>query len=299
MSMNLKFQLAPLRGYTNKEYRYAITKNFKGISECVMPFFSVTDNLPAKFSKYACCFTDDELKHECNYTVIPQLIGNNPKALAGFCIMLRDNGFHNINMNLGCPMPQITKKKRGSGLLPHPDTIDSILDEIFKVDGIEFSVKVRLGMKNKSDIASVIPVLNKYPLNSVIVHPRLASDKYEGVVDLEAMKEYFPEFKMKVIYNGDIVDNQSFGKVRQLFPSVDTFMIGRGLLYKPFLTEELINGQDYSYTERLNLFNNFYADLLAAMNGKQNLSSHIKAYWFYFKDLYEDGEERYRKIVRG
>lgn len=297
--MNLKFQLAPLRGYTNKEYRYAITKNFKGISECVMPFFSVTDNLPAKFSKYACCFTDDELKHECNYTVIPQLIGNNPKALAGFCIMLRDNGFHNINMNLGCPMPQITKKKRGSGLLPHPDTIDSILDEIFKVDGIEFSVKVRLGMKNKSDLASVIPVLNKYPLNSVIVHPRLASDKYEGVVDLEAMKEYFPEFKMKVIYNGDIVDNQSFGKVRQLFQSVDTFMIGRGLLYKPFLTEELINGQDYSYTERLNLFNNFYADLLAAMNGKQNLSSHIKAYWFYFKDLYEDGEERYRKIVRG
>ena len=207
--MNLKFQLAPLRGYTNKEYRYAITKNFKGISECVMPFFSVTDNLPAKFSKYACCFTDDELKHECNYTVIPQLIGNNPKALAGFCIMLRDNGFHNINMNLGCPMPQITKKKRGSGLLPHPDTIDSILDEIFKVDGIEFSVKVRLGMKNKSDLASVIPVLNKYPLNSVIVHPRLASDKYEGVVDLEAMKEYFLEFKMKVIYNGDIVDNQS------------------------------------------------------------------------------------------
>ena len=297
--MNLKFQLAPLRGYTNKEYRYAITKNFKGISECVMPFFSVTDNLPAKFSKYVCCFTDDELKHECNYTVIPQLIGNNPKALAGFCIMLRDNGFHNINMNLGCPMPQITKKKRGSGLLPHPDTIDSILDEIFKVDGIEFSVKVRLGMKNKSDLASVIPVLNKYPLNSVIVHPRLASDKYEGVVDLEAMKEYFPEFKMKVIYNGDIVDNQSFGKVRQLFPSVDTFMIGRGLLYKPFLTEELINGQDYSYTERLNLFNNFYADLLAAMNGKQNLSSHIKAYWFYFKALYEDGEERYRKIVRG
>lgn len=297
--MNLKFQLAPLRGYTNKEYRYAITKNFKGISECVMPFFSVTDNLPAKFSKYACCFTDDELKHECNYTVIPQLIGNNPKALAGFCIMLRDNGFHNINMNLGCPMPQITKKKRGSGLLLHPDTIDSILDEIFKVDGIEFSVKVRLGMKNKSDLASVIPVLNKYPLNSVIVHPRLASDKYEGVVDLEAMKEYFPEFEMKVIYNGDIVDNQSFGKVRQLFPSVDTFMIGRGLLYKPFLTEELINGQDYSYTERLNLFNNFYADLLAAMNGKQNLSSHIKAYWFYFKDLYEDGEERYRKIVRG
>ena len=292
------FILAPLRGYTNKEYRYVLTKNFKYISSCYMPFFSVTDSIPTKFSKYMGAFTEDELNHNISYQVVPQIIGNKPASVAGFCMLLRDNGFPVINFNLGCPMPQITKKTRGCGLLPHPDMIRSILDEVFKIDGINFSVKIRLGLKSKDEILSVIPVLNDYPLDSVTVHPRLSTDRYEGVSDIDTFGTILPSIKSKVIYNGDIVDNESFKRITSRFAELDTFMIGRGLLYKPFLTEELQSETDFSYEERIERFQSFYADLLEALKGKQNYMSQIKAYWAYFKNLYKDGEERYKRIVK-
>ena len=293
-----KFWLAPLRGYTNKEYRYALTKNFQGLESCCMPFISVTENFNVNFKKYEHNFTDDELHFKNNYKLVVQLIGKSPTALAGFTEMLCDNGFCNVNLNLGCPMPQITRKMRGSGLLPHVDVIRQILDNVLRIDDVKFSLKVRLGFKNNHDLLNMTEMLNDYPLDCVIIHPRTATDMYDGKLDTEMMKEVVKLLKHKVIYNGDIVDNESFTKAKSQFPTIDTFMIGRGLLYKPFLLEELLQGYDHGYDERIEKFQVFYDDLLAAMANNQNLKSHVKAYWHYFKDLYKDGEERYKVIVR-
>ena len=294
---NSKFFLAPLRGLTGREFRQALTKYFSGISACVMPFFSVTDNIANRFSKYSDCFTEDELTHCCDYQVIPQIIGNNANAISAFCKMLQDNGFNNVNFNMGCPMPQITKKMRGSGLLPHPDVIRSILDNVFLLDGLHFSIKLRLGLKDMEEIFPVISVMNDYSLDYVIVHPRLATDKYGGDVNLKTFEHVMSETHHSIVYNGDITDNNSFHNIAMQFPKIKSYMIGRGLLYKPFLVEELIAGKEMSYDERILRFEEFYSYFIEIMKIKHNYCSHVKAYWKYFKEIYSDGEERYQKII--
>jgi tRNA-dihydrouridine synthase len=50
--------------------------------------------------------------------VVPQILGNDPDD---FLLIARDLyalGYRTINLNLGCPHPQVTKKRRGSGMLP-------------------------------------------------------------------------------------------------------------------------------------------------------------------------------------
>jgi len=85
----------------------------------------------------------------------------------------------------------------------------------------------------------LIPVLNKYPLSEVIIHPRTAEQMYGGAVDLGAFEVAYNELKLPVCYNGDINDLAFFQTVQNHFPEIERYMLGRGLLAIPFLCEEI------------------------------------------------------------
>lgn len=62
--------------------------------------------------------------------VIPQILGNSPEDFIAMGNVLYDLGYRCINWNLGCPFPQVAKKFKGSGLLPHPDRVDAFLERV-------------------------------------------------------------------------------------------------------------------------------------------------------------------------
>lgn len=294
------FSLAPLRGITGKEFRTALTRNFNGISACFLPFVSVTEVSADKFSRYSNIFTLDELLNKVDYEVIPQIIGNYPPAIARISAMFRDNGFNHVNLNLGCPMPQITKKMRGSGLLPYPDKIKSILDEVFKVNNLKFSVKIRLGLNSYEDAYDVIAVLNNYPLHELIIHPRLAIDRYAGEINLTEFEKVMKMTSIPVTYNGDIVDYDTFIDKTLRFPNITNYMIGRGLVACPFLVEAFKANHSLDYNFYFDKFRNFYYDLIDSLEEceERDNVSRLKAYWIYFKKFFPDSEEVYHKMVR-
>ncbi|MCP4672684.1 MAG: tRNA-dihydrouridine synthase family protein, partial [Desulfobacula sp.] len=142
---------------------------------------------------------------------------------------------------------------------------------------------LRLGRKSKNEIFKLLPVFDKYPLDEIIIHPRTGIQMYEGSSDHDAFEKAILHTCHKVVYNGDIMDKKSYFIVREKFPNIQRFMIGRGLLSNPFLAETIKNtGANKDHLDRLK---NFHDDLFESykkiFDGPGHLIGRMKGFWNY------------------
>ena len=226
--------LAPMQGLTELMFRKVYHQCFPGaLDTSVSPFLSLTHgNLADAWKKI------DDVVPEANrdsLPVIPQILGKEPVEFVDLANRLYDIGYGEINWNIGCPMRRVTAKHRGSGILPYPDEVRSILDYIIPRLRPSLSVKMRLGLNSPDEIFSLVPILNDYPLLSVTIHPRTGRQQYSGQVDLDTFERVLPLLRHKVIYNGDICTLSDYRRIHQRFPKIEDFMIGRGILFDPLL----------------------------------------------------------------
>ena len=288
--------LAPLRGFTDFVFRNTFQRHFAGIDEAVAPFVTSTKGRRIKPSHLR------DLNPEQNQTmpVVPQILSNNSEEFVFLAKKLFDLGFEEINLNLGCPYPMVAKKRRGSGLLPHPEVVDRLLFEI--LDGVpgRLSIKTRLGRFSADEMDSLIPIFNRYPLSRVIVHPRVGEQMYAGRVNLDAFGMCLAQINHPVIYNGDINDPFGFDQLQAEFPGAVGWMLGRGLIANPFLAE-IIKGQSPSSEHRMSRFRNFHDDLVdnysRLFSGPGHVLDRMKGFWRYFADGFVDGR-RILKYIR-
>ncbi len=287
--MALFLQLAPMQAMTDIHFMNTYHRIFGGFTEMMAPYLMASNNSPIKIKNLQKYYA--QLKPKI--TLIPQLLSNDAAGMLHFAKLLSELGFKKINWNLGCPYPFVTKKQRGSGLLPFPHRIEEILEQIMPNFNAELSIKLRLGLNSKNEIQSIIPILNNFPLAEVIVHPRTALQKYEGTADQDFFAEIYPEIKHPVIYNGDILYKEQVLDMEQRFKGIKGYMIGRGAFINPFITNQ-VNGMDYSHHEALAKYHEFYFELHHHYKNKSaylpGFLSHMKELWSYFSQSFEKGE---------
>jgi len=289
--------LAPMRGITTMHYRKAFVRHFQGLDIEMAPFISTVraERINPKLLK------DVLPGNNSGLPLIPQLIGNHADDFVQMAIALHDLGYAEVNWNLGCPHKPIRKKRRGSGLLPHPDMVDAILDQICERSPCRISVKVRLGVSDASELMALIPVLNRYPLSEVIIHPRTAEQMYGGTVDLDAFEAACNELKLPVCYNGDINNLAFFQSLQKRFPAIKRFMLGRGLLANPFLCEAIKSGKPNpeNAIERIAAF---HADVLASyesvLDGDRPVLGKMKEFWTYQSTHLSNGHNMFKKLKK-
>ena len=299
--------LAPMRGITTMHYRKAFVHHFQGLDAEMAPFISTVnaERINPKLLKDVLPSTNSGLP------LIPQLIGNKADDFVQMAIALHDLGYGEINWNLGCPHKPIRKKRRGSGLLPYPDTVDTILDQVCGRSPCRISVKVRLGVSSPSELMKLIPVFNRYPLSEVVIHPRTAEQMYTGTVDLDAFEEAFQALELPVCYNGDINDLAFFQALETRFPTLGKFMLGRGLLANPFLCEEI--KANHAHLRRCELtpaqvcgrvarIIGFHDELVASyeavLHGDQPVLGKMKEFWTYQATHLSNGRKMFKKLKK-
>ncbi len=286
-----------MRGITTMHYRRAFVRHFQGLDIEMAPFISTVsaDRINPKLLK------DVLPENNSGLPLIPQLIGNKADDFVQMSIALHDLGYNEINWNLGCPHKPIRKKKRGSGLLPYPDTVDTILDQVCERSPCRISVKVRLGVFNPSELMKLVPVLNRYPLSEVVIHPRTAEQMYNGTADLDAFEAAYNELNLPVCYNGDITDLAFFQSLQNRFPKIDRFMIGRGLLANPFLCETIKSGNPKT-KNAIERIGNFHADVLASyktvIDGDKPILGKMKEFWTYQATYLSNGHQLFKKLKK-
>ncbi len=292
-----KFILAPIRGVTNYIFRNVFRKYFFGFDFAVSPFIPTTKGKEVKFK-----LLKDVLPANNLMPIEPQIIGKDPEDIILTANSIYDLGYKTVNWNLGCPHKQVAKRKRGSGMLPHPEMIHEILSLVIPKLRGEFSIKLRLGRKDKNEIFSVLEVLKKFPIKHITIHPRTGEQMYQGSADVDFFEKCIPFINTDLIYNGDIFSKEDFYALKQRFPKINNWMIGRGVLFNPFLIDEISNNVAYTESLKKEKLEKFHSEIFeineSILFGENHLLGRMKEFWFYFSKNFIDGKKFLKRIQK-
>lgn len=296
MSLNQhKIYLAPLRGVTDSIFRNVFEHYFGKFDFLLTPFIPTVKGTIVNPSHIRDVLPE---KNDCT-RIIPQIIGNDPTQFLILAHALHDRGYQSVNWNLGCPSPQIVRKMRGSGLLPHYDTIKWFLDTVLPHLRCPLSLKVRLGYETELDLLKLMPLFNEYPLQEITVHARTGVQMYNGVVKLDEFQKCSSFSSHKIIYNGDIISLSFFETLTERFPSVSGWMIGRGVIADPFLLEAIRTGTHKKDVARLHAFHNdIYKLNREILFGPAHLLGKMKELWSYLAQSFPEKPKLLKNILK-
>jgi len=287
--------MAPILGVTERVFRECFKKYFTGVDKIITPFLAspIIKNISKK---------DKSELFPIEQAVIPQFIGTNSEELISTANYLNSSGYSEINWNMGCPYTLVTRKGRGSGLLPKPNLVKEILTDFYSHCGSELSIKMRLGLNDHTDIFKLIEIFNDFPLTEIIIHPRVATQMYSGVCDLESFEKAASLSNNSIVYNGDITSLEQFTALQSRFPHVTGWMIGRGLLFNPFLPS-IIKGCGKSLTslQKFNVLKEFVIDInnsyLDLFRKKAFFLGKVKELWKYLYCSFDFDDNFYKKLA--
>ncbi len=287
--------LAPIRGITDCHFRSLFQRYFPGFDSALAPFIN-----PQRHSSFHPKQLKDVLP-ESNRTlaVVPQLLHTDPEDFLFLASRLQELGYQEVNWNLGCPAPMVTKKKRGSGLLSFPEEIISFLDQVMPRLPIQLSIKTRLGYENKDELLALLPHLDDYPLTEIIIHGRLGRQLYRGEIDRESFGRCLACSKHSIVYNGDITTKKVFVELQRQFPKISKWMIGRGALANPFLPGEIKGMENSDQLGRLKSFHDeLYSCYRELLDGPAHLLGRMKQLWVYLSAFFPPEQKTWKKIKK-
>lgn len=287
----MDYLFAPMEGITGYVFRNAHHRHFHGIKQYYTPFIS-----PNQTRKLTPRELNDVLpEHNEGVPVIPQILTNKAEDFLWAAERLKELGYSEVNLNLGCPSGTVVSKKRGSGFLEYPMELDEFLYQIS--DGlakmqVALSIKTRIGKADPAEFEELLSIYNRYPLKNLIIHPRVQTDYYKNHPHMEAFDLAVKESKNPVFYNGDLFGREELHTFEQTYPTVSAVMLGRGLLTNPALTENTPLTADR--------IRSFHEDVLEgyrkAIPGDKNVLFKMKELWSYLGEAFEDSAKSMKKI---
>lgn len=283
---------APMEGITGYRYRNAHYRYFKGIDKYFTPFIATN-----QYARLSSKEKQDVLpENNGEVPIVPQILSNQAKDFIATAKQLQAMGYEVVNLNLGCPSGTVVAKGKGSGFLAYPEALERFLDQVFGELDMKLSIKTRLGKESSEEAFKLMTLYNQYPLEELIIHPRVQADYYRNTPDLQCFKQLLQMSKHKLCYNGDIFNLRDYEKFKILFPEVDCIMLGRGLLAQPALAE-LIRGEGVLDQQRLkSLHDEVYQAYKETLYGDRNLLFKMKELWAYMIQVFEAPDKQIKKI---
>ena len=292
----MNYYVAPMEGLTDRVWRQAHQKWFSWAgapAKYYAPFLSPPENRVLIKKKMA------ELAPEANpgAPVVPQLLAKDGALAAWMVGQLRQLGYTEVNLNFGCPSGTVTAKGKGSGMLRDLDKLDAFLAALFAEAEGPLTVKTRLGVEKPEEFAAVLEVYNRYPIAELTIHPRVMRQQYRGIADREAFAKALPECRMPVCYNGDLTTVEQLRALEADFPTVQSLMVGRGIIADPALFRQALGGPPAAKEELRGYLDDLYHGYTALFGSAGCAISRMKGHWFYLIHRFE-GSEKLEKQLR-
>ncbi len=231
----MQLYFAPLEGIGGYVYRNAQADFFPKADKYFSPFISPGEKrrLTPRDRR------DVAPEHNERIYLVPQILTNQAGLFVETVKELQAFGYGEVNLNLGCPSRTVVTKGRGAGFLGRLEELENFLDEIFEKCDVRISVKTRLGMEDPEEFVHLLEIFNRYPMEELIIHPRVQTDYYNNRPDREMFSYALAQAKIPVVYNGDLFSPSAFSAFHRKFPAVDVVMMGRGVLADPALFGEV------------------------------------------------------------
>lgn len=230
-----RFSVAPMLDWTTRHCRY-FHRQFSRHALLYTEMVTTGAILYAKYDHLA--FSPDE------NPVALQLGGSDPVQLSQCAQLAEQRGYHEINLNVGCPSDRVQNGMFGACLMAKADLVAECVNAMQAVVHIPVTVKTRIGIDELDSYDFLCDFVQKVAqagCQEFIIHARKAwlsglSPKenreippldYERVYQL---KRDFPHLLMSI--NGGI---KTIEEMQQHLQHMDGVMIGREAYQNPSL----------------------------------------------------------------
>lgn len=296
--MTNEIYLAPMEGLTGYIIRNAFHHYFDYIDKYYTPFIPAAKRMNFKIKN------DISPDNNAGIIVVPQLMTIIGEEAMDMAHQLRDYGYNEVNINLGCPSGTVVSKGRGSGILADPEKLDHFLEELYSIADMNVTIKTRVGFNDDESWPRLVEIYSKYPISELTIHPRVQKDFYKGAIRLEDFDlavSAIDQSKTRLVYNGDINSMENFNLIKERYPSINSFMIGRGMFMHPSLAAQIkgVTMEEAEYRQRLkNWHDEILNGYLELFSGEKDAIFRMKEIWSYLKDDFEDSNRIWKKIKK-
>lgn len=153
----MRYYMAPLEEVTGYVFRNAYHAYFYPFDKYFAPFVAAKEQKGRLFNYKE---RNDILpENNRGIMLIPQILTNNSEAFIRTARGMREYGYEEINLNLGCPSKTVVNGGRGSGFLQDREGLRKFLDEIFEQLDMKISIKTRLGRYDPEEIGPLMEIL--------------------------------------------------------------------------------------------------------------------------------------------
>jgi tRNA-dihydrouridine synthase B len=230
--------LAPLAGIGNWFVRLQAKRYGAGLA--------VSEMISSHAIHYGNPKTLDELlvvrpEEKANGPVALQLFGGDPQIMREAAARAAAVGADAIDINMGCPVPKVTRTGAGVALLSDPDRAVAVARAAAEGSGLPVVVKLRagrrIGQSEGFDLA--LRLAREAGVAGISFHPRSAQVRHKGRPDYELAAQLAAELPVPLILSGGMNDA---GHIRRVFAEtrVAAIMLARGCLGNPWLFEQAL-----------------------------------------------------------
>ncbi|WP_264804232.1 tRNA dihydrouridine synthase [Cytobacillus sp. NCCP-133] len=227
------FILAPMEEVTDVVFRHVV-------SEAARPdvFFTEFTNSDSychpegiNSVRGRLTFTEDE------QPIVAHIWGDKPEYFRQMSIGMAELGFKGLDINMGCPVPNVAQHGKGSGLIRRPEVAAELI-QAAKAGGLPVSVKTRLGFTEVGEWKVWLKHILEQDIANLSIHLRTRDEMskvpahWELIPDIKKLRDQVAPDTLLTI-NGDIPDRQTGLKLVEQY-GVDGVMIGRGIFHNPF-----------------------------------------------------------------
>jgi tRNA-dihydrouridine synthase B len=171
-----------------------------------------------------------------------QIFGGDPSKMAAAAQVVERMGADIVDINMGCPVPKISKHNAGCSLMRDPEQAADVVAKMVKAVRIPVTVKMRAGWNDASRNAPEMAVrMQDAGAAAVTIHGRTAEQSYKGLADWDLVAEVAARLNIPVLGSGDciepgqIVDKLSCSAKPTAIAGV---LVGRGVLRNPWILSQ-------------------------------------------------------------
>ena len=217
-----------------------------------------------------------------------QIFGSEPDIMAEAARTLE--GLQNavLDINMGCPVPKVTRNGEGSALMTKPELVYEIVKAVSDNASKPVTAKIRKGFTNDNvNAVEVAKAIEAGGGAAVAVHGRTRPEYYSGSVDRDIIRKVKEAVVIPVIASGDVVDAES-GISMMEETGCDMVMIGRGALGNPWIFRELdaaYKGEEIpagpSVSEKIDMMIR-HLDMLSELKGERTAVKEFRKFiaWY-------------------
>ena len=227
-----KVILAPMAGVSSEGYRKYL--NTFGVDVCVSEMVSDMGLI------YQNKETESYVKYQKDGVLTGvQLFGAKPENLAKAARRAIEINpeIDFFDVNMGCPVPKVTKTGAGSALMLNPKLCGEIIITIKSVTDKPVTAKIRLGY-NEVNFLDVIKELEDAGVDAIGIHARTRKELYMGEPHFDLLKGLRSKMKVPLMVSGNIYTLDDAIKALEI-TGADAVMVARGGMGNPYLIKQI------------------------------------------------------------